>query len=64
MLKSYGCHTDEDGVEMKDLRKAIEDNYLTFITIAAGSVALIALIIWIVTFCVKKVKNNSSIIKS
>lgn len=49
---------------MKDLRKVIEDNYLTFITIAAGSVALIALIVWIVTFFVKKVKNNSSIIKS
>jgi len=63
-LKSYSYHIDEDGVEMKNLRKAIEDNYLTFITIAAGSVALIALIVWIVTFFVKKVKNNSSIIKS
>ena len=64
MLKSYGFHTDEDGVEMKDLRKAIEDNYLTFITIAAGSVALISLIVRIITFFVNKVKNNSIIIKS
>ena len=48
---------------MKDLRKAIEDNYLTFITIAAGSVALIALIVWVITIFVKKVKNNSSIVK-
>ena len=64
MLKSYRYHTDEDGVEMKDLRKVMEDNYLTFITIAAGSVALIAVIVWIITFFVKKVKNNSSTIKS
>jgi len=49
---------------MKDLRKVIEDNYLTFITIAAGSVALIALVVWAITFFVKKVKNNSSIVKS
>jgi len=49
---------------MEDLRKVIEDNYLTFITIAAGSVALIALVVWAITFVVKKVKNNSSIAKS
>jgi hypothetical protein len=49
---------------MKDLRKVIEDNYLTFITIAAGSVALIALIVWIITYFVKKVKKNSDSVKS
>ncbi len=45
---------------MKDIRKSIEDNYLTFITLAAGAVAIIALTIWAITFFVKKVKNNST----
>ncbi|MFC1650011.1 hypothetical protein ACFL2X_00425 [Candidatus Latescibacterota bacterium] len=49
---------------MKDLRKAIEDNYLTFITAAAGAVALIALAVWSVTFFVKIIKNNSNTEKS
>jgi len=43
---------------MKDLRQAVEDNYLTFITVAAGGVALIAVIIWTITVFVKKVKNK------
>jgi len=43
---------------MKDLRQAVEDNYLTFITVAAGGVALIAVIIWAITVFVKKVKNK------
>ena len=43
---------------MEDLRKAVEDNYLTFMTVAAGSVALIAVIIWAITVFVKKVKNK------
>ena len=43
---------------MKDLRQAVEDNYLTFVTVAAGSVALIAVIIWAITVFVKKVKNK------
>ena len=49
---------------MKELRKTIEDNYLAFITAAAGAVALIALAVWLVTFFVKKIKNNSSVEKS
>ncbi|MFC1551284.1 hypothetical protein ACFL6P_01840 [Candidatus Latescibacterota bacterium] len=49
---------------MKELRKAIEDNYLTFIATAAGAVALIACVVWAVTFFVKKVKNNSSVEKA
>lgn len=42
---------------MKDFRKSLEDNYLTFITIAAGGVALIALIVWGLTVFIKKVKK-------
>ena len=42
---------------MKDFRKSLEDNYLTFITIAAGGVALTALIIWAITVIIKKVKK-------
>ena len=44
---------------MKELRKALEDNYLTFITAAAGAVAFIAFAVWAVTYFVKKIKNNS-----
>ena len=43
---------------MNDLKKSIEDNYLAFITVAAGAVALIAVSIWAVTYFVKKVKNG------
>ena len=43
---------------MKDLRKSLEDNYLTFISITVGIVVLISLIVCVVTFFVKKVKNN------
>ena len=46
---------------MKDLRKTIEDNYLTFVTFAAIGVAIISVIVWAITFFVKKVKNNSSV---
>ena len=42
---------------MKDFRKSLEDNYLTFITIAAGSVALIAFLIWMLTLFIKRVKQ-------
>jgi hypothetical protein len=45
---------------MKDIRKSIEDNYLTFIAAAAGAVTLIACAVWAVTYFVKKVKNSSS----
>ena len=44
---------------MKELRKSIEDNYLKFITAATGTVVLIALSVWAITYFVKKVKNNS-----
>jgi len=44
---------------MSNLRKTIEDNYLTFVTAAAGSVAAIALIVWAITYFVKKVKTES-----
>ena len=55
---------DKDGITMKELRKAIEDNYLTFIAASAGAVALIACAVWAVTFFIKRVKNNSSIEKA
>ena len=49
---------------MKDLRKSIEDNYLTFIAAAAGAVVLIACAVWAVTFFVKKVKSSSGLEKA
>ena len=42
---------------MKDFRKSLEDNYLTFITIAAGGVALTSLIVWAITVIIKRVKK-------
>ena len=42
---------------MKDFRKSLEDNYLTFITVAAGAVALVALLIWAITIIIKKVNK-------
>jgi hypothetical protein len=44
---------------MKDLRKTIEDNYLTFIAAAAGAVALIACAVWALTHFVRKIKSKS-----
>ena len=43
---------------MKDLRKSIEDNYLTFIAVATASLAFISALIWVVTVVVKKVKTK------
>ncbi len=56
---AYISVADKDGVTMKDIRKSIEDNYLTFIAAAAGAVTLIACAVWALTYFVKKVKNNS-----
>ena len=39
---------------MKELKKKFEDDYLTFISIAVGSVALIAAVVWIITIIVRK----------
>lgn len=39
---------------MKELKKKFEDDYLTFISIAVGSVAFIAAIVWMITTIVKK----------
>ena len=39
---------------MKELKKKFEDDYLTFISIAVGSVALIAAVVWIITVIVRK----------
>jgi hypothetical protein len=39
---------------MKDLKKKFEDDYLTFISIAVGTVALIAAVVWIITIVVRK----------
>jgi len=44
---------------MNNLRKTIEDNYLTFVAVAAGAVAAIALIVWAITHFVKRVKSDS-----
>ncbi len=42
---------------MKDLRKKLEDKYLTFITVAAITVVFIASLVWAITFFVKKSKK-------
>lgn len=43
---------------MADLTKKIEENYLTFISIAAGGVALVALLVWTITVFVKKIRSS------
>ncbi|HUT62899.1 MAG TPA: hypothetical protein VMZ04_02975 [Anaerolineae bacterium] len=45
---------------MKDLRKSFEENYLTFIAITTASVVVIAVLIWVVTVCVRKEKKSIS----
>lgn len=42
---------------MKDLRHSLEENYLTFVAVAAGVVAGIALVTWAITFFVKRVRS-------
>ncbi len=39
---------------MKDVKKQCEEHYLTFISIAVGSVALIAAIVWGITAMIRK----------
>lgn len=39
---------------MEELKKKFEENYLTFISIAVGSMALIAAIVWGITVLLKK----------
>jgi len=41
---------------MDDLRQSIEDNYLTFIAIAAAMLAVVAALVWVMTVFVRKVK--------
>ena len=57
-IQSIMTKPEEGDIAMKELRQKIEDNYLTFITVAAGGVALIAIVIWAITVFVKKVKNK------
>lgn len=45
--------------DIKDIKKNLEEHYMRFITIAAGAVAVIALVVWGITYFVKKVKNNN-----
>lgn len=42
---------------MKDFKKALEENYLTFVAIAAGVLAGVALIVWAITYFVKRVRS-------
>ena len=39
---------------MEELKKKFEDNYLTFISIAVGSVALIAAVVWGITALMRR----------
>ena len=43
---------------MEELRRKLEDNYLTFIGVAAASVAVIGIMVWVITVFVKKVKTK------
>ena len=47
----------QDLKKIKDLRKSLEENYLTFVAIAIGAVAGIALVIWAITYFVKRVRG-------
>ena len=47
--------------EIKDIKKTLEEHYMKFITIAAGAVAVIALVVWGITYFVKKVKNTDEL---
>ena len=44
--------------DIKDFKKKLEEHYMKFLTIAAGAVAVIALVVWGITYFVKKVKSN------
>ena len=48
----------KNGEKHERFSKKLEDNYLTFITAAAASVALIAVFIWATTVFMKKIKNK------
>ena len=39
---------------MEEMKKNFEENYLTFISIAVGSMAIIAVIVWGITVLLKK----------
>jgi hypothetical protein len=39
---------------MDELKKKFEENYLTFISIAVGSVALIAAVVWGITALIRR----------
>lgn len=43
---------------MKDVKKLYEEHYLTFISVAIGSVALIAAIVWGITLVIRKRNYN------
>lgn len=44
--------------EKKDMKKMFDENYLTFISIAVGSVALIAAVVWGITVVIRKRNYN------
>ncbi len=46
--------------DKKEMKKMFDENYLTFISIAVGSVALIAAIVWGITMLLKKRDYNNS----
>ena len=40
--------------EMEEMKKKFEENYLVFISIAVGSIALIAAVVWGITTLIRK----------
>jgi hypothetical protein len=45
---------ERKAADMEELKRKFEENYLTFISIAVGSMALIAAIVWGITALLKK----------
>ena len=45
--------------DMEDLKKSLEENYLTFVAAAAGAVALIALVVWAIALITRSCSRTS-----
>ena len=44
--------------EKKEIKKMFDENYLTFISVAVGAVALIAAMVWGITAVIRKRNYN------
>ena len=53
-MPAHAGYTQRKVSGMEELRKKFEENYLTFISIAVGSVALIAAVVWGITALMRR----------